>query len=93
MLATLAAGPGDLLDCYSEPIRGGGGDRLYTIELVNEEGTRWFGIHSKSLGAEPLLLVTELRLVGLAIREEQRVVVTRRQKIAEQDRVEKNITI
>lgn len=61
MLATLAAGPGDLLDCYSEPIQGSGGDRIYTIELVNEEGTRWFGIHSKSLGAEPLLLVTELR--------------------------------
>lgn len=61
ILATLAAGPGDLLDCYSEPIQGSGGDRIYTIELLNEEGTRWFGIHSKSLGAEPLLLVTELR--------------------------------
>lgn len=61
MLATLAAGPGDLLDCYSEPIRGSGGDRIYTVELVNEEGTRWFGIHSKSLSAEPIVLVTELR--------------------------------
>lgn len=61
ILATLAAGPGDLLDCYSEPIQGSGGDRLYTVELVNEEGTRWFGVHSKSLGAEPILLVTELR--------------------------------
>lgn len=61
MLATLAADPGDLLDCYSEPIQGSGGDRIYTVELVNEEGTRWFGVHSKSLGAEPLLLVTELR--------------------------------
>lgn len=61
LLAVLAAGPGDLLDCYSEPIRGGGGDRIYTIELLDEKGTRWFGIHSKSLSAEPLLLVTELR--------------------------------
>lgn len=61
MLAILAAGPGDLLDCYSEPIRGSGGDRLYTVELVNEEGTRWFGLHSKALGEDAIVLVAELR--------------------------------
>lgn len=61
MLATLAATPTVLVDVFSEPIQGSGGDRIYTVELVNEEGTRWFGIHSKSLDAEPLLLVTELR--------------------------------
>jgi len=61
MLAVLAAGPGDLLDCYSEPIRGSGGDRLYTVELVNEEGTRWFALHGNALGEEGVVLVAELR--------------------------------
>ncbi|HXR30825.1 MAG TPA: hypothetical protein VN752_06760, partial [Solirubrobacterales bacterium] len=61
MLAILAAGPGDLLDCYSEPIRGGNGDRLYTVELVNEEGTRWFALHSKALREDSIVLIAELR--------------------------------
>ena len=39
------------------------------------------------------LLVAEQRLVGLAIREEQRVVVTSRQKIVEQHRMENYVTI
>lgn len=60
-LAILAAGPGDLLDCYSEPIQASNGDRLYTVELVNEEGTRWFGLHSNALREESIVLVAELR--------------------------------
>ena len=39
------------------------------------------------------LLVAERRLVGLAIGEEQRVLVARGQQVVQKDRVEKNVTI
>lgn len=63
-MATLAATPAELVDVFSEPIVGAtDGARLLTVELVTNEGTRTFGLHSRSLAAaEPLVVIRELRL-------------------------------
>jgi hypothetical protein len=62
-MATLAATPAELVDVYSEPIVGAmDGARLYTVELVTNEGTRTFGLHGRSLAAaEPLVVLRELK--------------------------------
>lgn len=61
-MALLAATPAELVDVFSEPIQGSGGASLLTVELVTEEGTRTFGLHSRSLAAaEPLVVIRELR--------------------------------
>lgn len=62
-MATLAATPAELVDVFSEPIVGAmDAARLYTVELVTNEGTRTFGLHSRSLAAaEPLVVIRELR--------------------------------
>lgn len=62
-MATLASTPAELVDVFSEPIVGAtDGARLLTVELLTNEGTRTFGLHSRSLtAAEPLVVLRELR--------------------------------
>lgn len=49
-IATLAASPAVLVDVFSEPIKGSEWT-LYSVELVDEIGTRWFALHGKALSA------------------------------------------